>query len=79
MEDYCTCKRGSKGRCICSSMSSDRFWCSICKKNLVPETEEEKKKRKKFLRDCHSVDDAIVKSLSSPQEWLEYKKKKVAV
>ncbi len=77
MEDYCTCKTGIKNRCICSGMSSDRLWCSICKKDLVPDTEEEKKKRKIFLNDCHSQDDIIIKSFMSVQEWLDYKKKKV--
>ena len=79
MEDYCTCKRDSKNRCTCSGMSSDRRWCSICKKTLVPSTEEEKKERKKFLSDCHSQDDIILKSFMSAQEWLNYKKKKVVV
>ncbi len=79
-QEFCTCKEGCNGRCICSCLSSDRHWCSICKKTIAtkPDTEKDKKARKKFLLDCHSIDDIIVKSLSSETEWLKYKKKVVA-
>lgn len=75
MEDYCICKRGSKGRNICFAWSSDRQWCSICKKDIYikPDTEEKKQARKEFLADCHSQDDIIVKSLSSELDWQKYK------
>ncbi len=76
-KEFCTCKNGRKGRCIYYASSSDRHWCSICKKDLVPESEEEKKKRKKFMIDCHSVDDVILKTFLPKSEWQEYKKKKV--
>ena len=78
-EDFCTCKKGCKGRCICTGFVSDRHWCSICKKTIEmePDTEEKKQARKEFLTDCYSQDDIIVKSFSSESEWQEYKKKKV--
>lgn len=74
-EDFCICERGSKGRNICSCFSSDRHWCSICKKTIFmePDTEEEKRKRKKFLSDCHSMDDIIIKSFLSESDWQKYK------
>lgn len=76
MEDFCACKKGTKNRDIYYAWSSDRRWCSICKKDLVPDTEDVKKKRKKFLSDCHSIDDIVMKSFLPNQEWLDYKKKK---
>lgn len=78
MEDFCTCKKGTKGRNICSCFSSDRHWCSICKKTILmkPDTEEEKQKRKEFLKDCHCRSDIIIKSVSSELDWQEYKNKK---
>lgn len=77
MEDFCTCEKGSKDRSICSAFSSDRHWCSICKKTIFeePETEEKRQARKEFLADCHSQDDIIVKSFSTELEWKKYKER----
>ena len=74
-EDFCTCKPGSKGRCICTGAISDNHWCSLCKKTIEiePDTEEQKLARKKFLLDCNSVDDIILKSFLSESEWWKCK------
>ena len=44
---------------------------------MKPDTEEKKQARKKFLIDCHSQDDIIIKAFSSESEWREYKKRPV--
>ena len=74
-EEFCICEEGCAGRNICFAWSSDRQWCSVCKKDIQrePDTEKEKQARKKFLTDCHSIDDIIVKSLSLKSEWQKYK------